>query len=100
MNGSGKSDGSIVPEMLSNKACGTPQTAEKAEERDLTKENPLRQNKYRTQCRGKEYDMAYPKRARSGKPWTQPREEAYINSTNLQSALERIRQAFGRHYLR
>ena len=51
MNGGGKSDRSIVPEMLSNKDCGIPQTAEKAEERDLTKENPLQQNKFRTQCR-------------------------------------------------
>ncbi len=54
MNGGGKSDRSIVPEMLSNKDCGIPQTAEKAEERDLTKENPLQQNKFRTQCRGKD----------------------------------------------
>ena len=54
MNGGGKSDRSIVPEMLSNKACGRPQTAEKAEERDLTKENSLQRNKFRTQRRGKE----------------------------------------------
>ena len=53
MNGGGKSDRSIVPEMLSNKGCGIPQTAEKAEGRDLTKENPLQQTKFRTQCRGK-----------------------------------------------
>ena len=100
MNGGGKSDRSIVPEMLSNKACGAPQTAEKAEERDLTKENPLQQHEFRTQCREKEYDMDHPKRARSGKPRTQPREEAYVNFPNLQSALQRIRQAFGRHYPR
>ena len=100
MNGVGKSDGSIVPEMLSNKACGTPQTAEKAEERDLTKENPLEQHKFRTQCRGREHDMDHPRRARSGKPRTQPRGEAYVNSPNLQSALQRIRPAFGRHYPR
>ena len=52
MNGCGKSDRSIVPEMLSNKACNNLQAAEKAEGRDLTKENPLQQNKFRTQCRG------------------------------------------------
>ena len=40
MNDGGKSDRSVLPERLSNKACGSPQTAEKAEERDLTKENP------------------------------------------------------------
>ena len=52
MNGRGKSDRSIVPEMLSNKDCDSSQAAEKAEERDLTKENPLQQNRFRTQCRG------------------------------------------------
>jgi len=40
--------------------------------------------------------MDHPKRARSGKPQTQPREEAYVNSPNLQSALQRIRQAASR----
>ena len=53
MNGGGKSDRSIVPEILSNKDCGSPQAADKAEGRDLTKENPFQQNKFRTQCRGK-----------------------------------------------
>ena len=53
MNGGGKSDRSILPEMLSKKDCGIPQTAEKAEGRDLTKENPLQQTKFRTQCWGK-----------------------------------------------
>ena len=52
MNGCGKSDRSIVPGMLSNKACESMQAAEKAEGRDLTKEIPLQQNKFRTQCRG------------------------------------------------
>ena len=37
--------------------------------------------------------MATPKRARSGKPRTQPRASAYPLSTDLQSPLERIRQA-------
>ncbi len=36
------------------------------------------------------------KRARSGKPWTQPRGNAYIQSSDLQSALKRIRQAASR----
>ncbi|MCP4605376.1 MAG: group II intron reverse transcriptase/maturase [Proteobacteria bacterium] len=40
--------------------------------------------------------MDHPKRARSGKPPTQPREEAYVNSSNLQNALQRIRQAASR----
>jgi len=52
MNGCGKSDRSIVPGRLSNKACNSLQAAEKAEGRDLTKEIPLQQNKFRTQCRG------------------------------------------------
>ncbi len=33
------------------------------------------------------------KRARSGKPRTQPRDRAYVDSSELQSALQRIRQA-------
>ena len=37
--------------------------------------------------------MDNPKRARSGKPGTQPRDRAYVNSQDLQSALRRIRQA-------
>ncbi|MCP4709878.1 MAG: hypothetical protein GY869_14745 [Planctomycetes bacterium] len=37
--------------------------------------------------------MDHSKRARSRKPPTQPREEAYVNSTNMQNALQRIRQA-------
>ena len=42
MNGGGKSDKSIVPEMLSKKDCGIPQTAEKAEERDRCAPEKLR----------------------------------------------------------
>ena len=37
--------------------------------------------------------MDNPKRARSGKPGTQPRDRAYVDSQDLQSALRRIRQA-------
>jgi retron-type reverse transcriptase len=40
--------------------------------------------------------MDHPKRAQSGKPRKQPREEAYVNSPNLQNALQRIRQAASR----
>jgi RNA-directed DNA polymerase len=40
--------------------------------------------------------MENPKRARSGKPRKQPREGTYVSSLDLQSALERIRQAAGR----
>ena len=53
MNGGGKSDRSIVPRKPSNKGGHRRQPAEWAEGRDLTKENPLRQNKFRTQCRAK-----------------------------------------------
>ena len=37
--------------------------------------------------------MDNPKRARSGKPRTQPRDNAYIRSSDVPNALERIRQA-------
>ena len=37
--------------------------------------------------------MANPKRARSGKLWRRPRGGTYVGSGNLQSAMERIRQA-------
>lgn len=40
--------------------------------------------------------MDNPKRARSGKPQIPPREAAYVNSSDLQSALQRIRQAASR----
>ena len=36
--------------------------------------------------------MEHSKRARSGKPWTQPREATCVESIALHSALERIRQ--------
>ncbi len=41
MNGGGKSDRSIVPKKPSNKGGHRRQPAERAEGRDLTKENPL-----------------------------------------------------------
>src|SRR4030067_1388617 len=40
--------------------------------------------------------MENPKRARSGKPRKQPRGGTYVGSSDLQSALERIRQAASR----
>jgi len=40
--------------------------------------------------------MENPKRARSGKPRTQPRGGTYVEPSSLQSALERIRQAASR----
>ncbi len=51
MNGCGKSDRSIVPEKPSNKGGLCRRPAERVEGRDLTKENPLQQNKFRTQYR-------------------------------------------------
>ena len=41
MNGSGKSDRSIVPKKPSNKGSHRRPPAERAEGRDLTKENPF-----------------------------------------------------------
>lgn len=49
MNEYGKSDSSIVPEKLSNKACK--KAAEAMEERELTKGNRFEQNITRTQRR-------------------------------------------------
>ena len=40
--------------------------------------------------------MDNPKRARSGKPRIQPRDNAYVRSSGLQSALQRIRQVASR----
>src|SRR5512139_895166 len=40
--------------------------------------------------------MENPKRVRSGKPRKQPRGGTYVSSSDLQSALERIRQAASR----
>ena len=64
MNGTRKSDSFVVPEKSPNKGCGAPQLAEEMEGRRLTKGNPGRQTKRRTQSR-----------------------------ESLQQALDRIRQA-------
>ena len=56
MNGGGKSDGFIVAEKPPNKGWGAPQSAKGVEPRMLTKSNPLRRNRSRTQRRvGSEY---------------------------------------------
>ena len=49
MNKYGKSDSSIVPEKLPNKACK--KAAEAMEESGLAKGNTFKQNAYRTRCR-------------------------------------------------
>ena len=90
MYGDGKSDRLIVAEKRSNKDYGAPQSAESVERSGLTKGNSLQQTKSRTQCR--RLDMDNSKRARSEKSRTPPRECAYVASTDLQRALERIRQ--------
>ena len=91
MNGHGKSDRPVVPAKSPNNT-GQP-VAEGMEGRGLAKGNPPQQNRSRTPCRGKETDMENPKRARRGKPPTQPRGSTYTRSDGLPSALERIRQA-------
>jgi hypothetical protein len=73
MHGRGKSDSPIVPKKLPNKGGGASSCAEEAEGRGLAKGSPGQQSKCRTQCRTGE-DRARPKRARSGKPRTRPRE--------------------------
>ncbi len=56
MYGCGKSDSPIVAEKPLNKGWGAPQPAEEVEPRGLTKGNPLRQIRSRTQRRaGSEY---------------------------------------------
>jgi hypothetical protein len=47
----GKSDRFVVPEKLTNKGGGTPPLAELVEGRSLTKGNPSKRNKVRTQSR-------------------------------------------------
>ena len=54
MNGSGKSDMTIVPEKLSNKGYGAPCSAEMVEGRVVAKGKTFQQNKFRTQGRGRE----------------------------------------------
>jgi hypothetical protein len=92
MNGHGKSDSPILPKKAPNKGDGAPTSAEEPEGRGLAKGNLLQQNKCRTQRR-EGADMANPKRARSGKPRRQPRGCTYAGPSDLQSALEQIRQA-------
>ena len=96
MHGCGKSDRPIVPGKLPNNGIGAPTPAEEVEGRGLTKGNSFRRNRFRTQRRRRDASMANPKRARSGKPRTQPRVSAYPLSTDLQNPLERIRQAASR----
>ena len=94
MYGSGKSDGSIVPEKPLNKACDASRVAERVEGRGPTKGNLFEQNKFRTPSRAKGAIMANSKRARSGKPPIRPRGRTCPRTDDdLQSARERIRQA-------
>ena len=51
MNACGKSDNPIGPENSPNKGDGAPPPAEGTEERGLTKGNPRRQTRTRTQSR-------------------------------------------------
>jgi len=93
MYGCGKSDRPIVPEKLPNNGSGAPLSTEEVEGRGLAEGNLLQRNRLRTQRRGMETSMDNPKRARSGKPRTQPRASAYPHSSGLPSSLQRIRQA-------
>ena len=93
MYGCGKSDRPIVPGKLPNNGNGAPLLAEEVEGRGLTQGNSLQWNRSRTQRRGMETSMDNPKQARSGKPRTQPRVSTYPPSSDLQSPLQRIRQA-------
>ena len=91
MYGTGKSDRLILPEKRANKGDGAPPLAEPVEGRSLTKGNPSKRNKDRTQSR-EGRDREHSKRARSEKSRTQPRARAYVAPADLQHALERIRQ--------
>src|ERR1043165_283037 len=62
------------------------------EGRALAKGNSGQQNKSRAQHRTGT-DKENPKRARSGKPRTQPRGDTYIRSDDLPNALDRVRAA-------
>ena len=92
MNERGKSDKPIVPEKPANKEGSAWHSAEQVEGRGLAKGNPDQQNKSRAQYR-MVTSKENPKRARSGKPWTQPRGGTYSRSHDLPSALDRIRAA-------
>ncbi len=93
MNGHGKSDRPVVPANPANTAGAKPPMVEWEEGRGLAKGNPPQQNRFRTPCRTKGTGKENPKRARRGKPLTQPRGGTYTRSDDLPSALERIRQA-------
>jgi len=86
----GKSDKPIVPMKLANKGGCEDSGGAGEEGRGLTKGNLFWQNRFRTLCR-EGVDMANPKRARNGKPRIQPREGTYVDFSDLQNALERIR---------
>ena len=92
MDERGKSDKSVVPENPANTRRLRPIMVQWEEERDLAKGNPNQQNKSRAQYR-QGTDKENPKRARSGKPRTQPRGGTHLRSTGLPSALDRIREA-------
>jgi hypothetical protein len=72
MNGCGKSDSPIVPVKPLNKGCGALWSAEKVEERGLTKGNLFSETSSGHKA-GEDSDMVNPKRARSGKRRIQPR---------------------------
>ncbi len=92
MDERGKSDKSVVPGNPANTSKDKPLMVEWEEGRDLAKGNPNQQNEPRAQYR-KGTDKENPKRARSGKPRIQPRGGAYLRSSGLPSALDRIREA-------
>ena len=92
MDERGKSDKSVVPENPANTRRLRPIMVQWEEERDLAKGNPNQQNKSRAQYR-QGTDKENPKRARSGKPRTQPRGGTCLRSHDLHSALDRIREA-------
>ena len=92
MYGGGKSDRLIVAEKRSNKDCGAPWLAENVEPSGLAKGNSLPAKQVPDTVPGR-FDMDNSKRARSEKSRTLPRDRAYVAPANLQSALERIRQA-------
>jgi len=98
MYGDGKSDRPIVPRKLANKGGGQPPPAERVEGRGLAKGNRLQQTRCRAQNREVRTDMTNAKRARSGKPRTQPSGGVYVSpeERDLQHALERIRAAAAR----
>jgi group II intron reverse transcriptase/maturase len=92
MDGRGKSDKPVVPGKPANIERAEPLKVEWVEGSGLAKGNPDQQNKFRAQYR-QGMDKENSKRARSGKPRTQPRGGTYHRSHDLHSALDRIRKA-------